>query len=129
MLRREAIPSLLIILMGTLDCVTTILGVAYAGAKELNPAMAVIVNSNVGAFLVVKIAATIFIALTYVFARKILHAPTQQKRQNLPLLKPSPLIRLRRPRMLPRLRRRKQPHHPHKINRQPAFFCGAAFSA
>ncbi len=78
MLRREAIPSLLIILMGTLDCVTTILGVAYAGATELNPAMAVIVNSNVGAFLVVKIAATIFIALTYVFARKILlHLPNK----------------------------------------------------
>ena len=78
MSRREIIPSLLIILMGALDCVTTIIGVTYSGAKELNPAMAVLVNSNVGVFLFVKIAATMFIALSYVFARKILqHIPNK----------------------------------------------------
>lgn len=78
MLRKEAIPSLFIILMGILDCVTTVLGVFYAGAKELNPAMALIVNSNVGAFLLVKMGATIFIALSYIFARQILqHLPNK----------------------------------------------------
>jgi hypothetical protein len=70
--RRELIPSLLIILMGTLDCLTTMIGVTYEGAKELNPAMAVIVDSNVGAFLIVKIVATVFIAVTYILARQIL---------------------------------------------------------
>ena len=68
----EVIPSLLIILMGSIDCVTTILGVVYSGAKEVNPVMAGIVSTNVGAFLAVKIGATIFIAATYIFARKIL---------------------------------------------------------
>lgn len=58
--------------MGTIDCVTTIIGVVYAGAKELNPAMAGIVSTNVGAFLVIKISATIFIAATYIIAKKIL---------------------------------------------------------
>jgi Domain of unknown function (DUF5658) len=78
MLKKEVIPSLLILLMGTLDCVTTVIGVAYSGAKELNPAMAIIVDSNVGAFLVVKIAATIFMAVSYVFARQILqHMPNK----------------------------------------------------
>ena len=76
--RRELIPSLLIILMGALDCLTTVIGVTYEGAKELNPAMAVIVDSNVGAFLIVKIFATVFIAITYIFARKILqHIPNK----------------------------------------------------
>ena len=78
MLKRELIPCLLIMLMGALDCVTTIIGVTYSGAKELNPAMAVLVNSNVGAFLVVKIAATVFIALSYFFTRRILqHMPNK----------------------------------------------------
>jgi hypothetical protein len=81
MLKKGAIPSLLIILMGTLDCITTIIGVSYSGAKELNPAMAAIISTNVGAFLVVKIAATAFIAFTYVFARKILmHMPNKSVR-------------------------------------------------
>ncbi len=72
MIKREVIPALLIILMGLMDCVTTIIGVSYNGAKELNPAMAAIVNNSVGAFAAIKIAATMFIALAYIFARKIL---------------------------------------------------------
>jgi len=72
MLKPGVIPCILIIFMGLMDCVTTIIGVGFSGAKELNPAMAVIVNSSVGAFLVVKVAATMFIAFTYFFARKIL---------------------------------------------------------
>ena len=58
--------------MGTLDCVTTVIGVLYSGAVELNPFMAGIVSSSIGAFVFVKIAATIMIALTYVFARQVL---------------------------------------------------------
>jgi len=72
MLRKEVIPSLLIILMGLIDCVTTVIGVFYSGDRELNPLMAGIVSSGIGTFLVVKIGATIFIALTYIFARQVL---------------------------------------------------------
>jgi len=79
MFKKEVIPSLLIIVMGLMDCVTTIIGVAFSGAKELNPAMAVIVNSNVGAFLVVKVAATAFIAFAYFFGRRVLmHLPNKE---------------------------------------------------
>jgi hypothetical protein len=72
MLRKEVIPSLIVILMGSIDCVTTVIGVFYSGDKELNPLMAGIVSNGVGAFLLVKIGATIFIALTYIFARQVL---------------------------------------------------------
>jgi hypothetical protein len=72
MLKKELLPSLLIILMGTMDCITTVIGVAYQGAKELNPVMAGIVSTNVGAFLVIKIGATVFIAATYLIARQML---------------------------------------------------------
>jgi len=72
MLRKEVIPSLLIILVGSVDCVTTVIGVFYFGDKELNPFMASIISNGIGAFLAVKVGATIFIALTYIFARQIL---------------------------------------------------------
>jgi membrane protein DedA with SNARE-associated domain len=58
--------------MGTIDCLTTVIGVVYSGAKELNPFMAGIVSTNIGAFLAVKIAATILIASTYILANKTL---------------------------------------------------------
>ncbi len=72
MLKRELIPSLLLIIMGSIDCFTTVIGVLYTGASELNPIMAGIVSTNIGAFLVVKLSATIFIAMAYILANKIL---------------------------------------------------------
>ena len=72
MLKTEAIPSLLLILMGSIDCLTTVMGVLYSGAKELNPFMAGIVSTNIGAFLAVKIAATLSIAFTYILANRTL---------------------------------------------------------
>ncbi|MGA3061255.1 MAG: DUF5658 family protein [Candidatus Bathyarchaeia archaeon] len=72
MLKTQAIPTFLLILMGTIDCLTTVIGVVYSGAKELNPFMAGIVSTNIGAFLAVKIAATILIASTYILANKTL---------------------------------------------------------
>ena len=78
MLMKEVIPSLLLILMGSIDCLTTVVGVLYSGAKELNPFMAGIVSTNIGAFLAVKIAATVLIAFTYILANKTL-IKTQNK--------------------------------------------------
>ena len=72
MLKKEAIPCFLLILMGTIDCLTTVIGVLYSGATELNPFMAGIVSTNIGAFLIVKIAATILIASTYFLANRTL---------------------------------------------------------
>ncbi len=72
MQKTEVIPSFLLILMGSIDCLTTVVGVLYSGATELNPLMAGIVSTNIGAFLVVKIAATMLIAFTYLLANKTL---------------------------------------------------------
>src|SRR5208337_5298475 len=72
MLMKEIVPSLLLVLVGSIDCLTTVIGVLYSGAKELNPLMAGIVSTNIGAFLAVKIAATVFIAFTYILANRTL---------------------------------------------------------
>jgi hypothetical protein len=64
--------SILIVLVGLMDCLTTVLGVQYFGAAESNPFMATMVSANIGAFLTVKIAATMLIALTYVLANRAL---------------------------------------------------------
>ena len=78
MLKTEVIPCFLLIFMGSIDCLTTVIGVLYSGATELNPFMAGIVNTNIVAFLVVKIVATIFIAFTYLLANRTL-TKTQNK--------------------------------------------------
>jgi hypothetical protein len=78
MLKTEVFPSFLLIFMGSIDCLTTVIGVLYFGAVELNPFLAGIVSTNIGAFLVVKLAATILIAFTYILANKTL-MKTQNK--------------------------------------------------
>lgn len=72
MFRGEVIPSILLVVMGTIDCITTVIGILYHGATELNPLMAGIVSSNIGAFLVVKLVATMIAASSFVFANKTL---------------------------------------------------------
>ena len=53
----------------------------FSGAKELNPVMAGMVSTNIGAFLVVKIAATMFIAFTYILANKaLIKAPNKSSK-------------------------------------------------
>jgi membrane protein DedA with SNARE-associated domain len=81
MLNTKTFPCILIVLMGSMDCLTTVIGVLYSGAAELNPFMAGIVSTNIGAFLVVKIAATILIAFTYILAnRTLMKTPNKTSR-------------------------------------------------
>ena len=75
---REIIPSLLLIVMGIIDSVTTVIGVMFSGDKELNPFMAGFASTNIGVFLAVKIVATLFIASTYILANRTL-IKTQNK--------------------------------------------------
>jgi Domain of unknown function (DUF5658) len=72
-LKAEVFPSFLIILLGSIDCVTTFIGVMYFGASELNPFMTGIVNSSMAGFLILKISATFLIGFTYVYAKRILN--------------------------------------------------------
>ena len=72
MLRTETFPSFLLIIMGSIDCLTTVIGVLYFGAAELNPFLAGIVSTNIQAFIAIKIVATIFMGLTYIQVKRIL---------------------------------------------------------
>ncbi len=72
MQRIEVITSLLLVLMGTIDCVTTVIGVMFSGASEVNPVMAGVISTNIDAFMVIKIAATALIAFIYLYANKLL---------------------------------------------------------
>jgi len=58
--------------MGSIDCLTTAIGVKYFGAVELNPLITGIVSTNITAFLALKISATLLIGATYILARRTL---------------------------------------------------------
>ena len=72
-LKAEIIQSFLIILLGSIDAITTVIGVLYFGAAELNPLMNGIVNTSILAFLALKITATFLIGFTYILAKRTLN--------------------------------------------------------
>ena len=74
----RAFPTLLLVLMGSIDCITTVVGTLYFGAVELNPVIAGVVTSNIAAFVVLKLATTFMICLIFFQAEKIL-MKTQDK--------------------------------------------------
>jgi hypothetical protein len=71
-LKSDVFPSFILILMGSIDCLTTVIGVLYFGASEMNPLMANIVSTNIFAFLALKISATFLIGFTYILAKRSL---------------------------------------------------------
>ncbi len=71
--RFRAVPSVILIIMGLMDCATTVIGVSYTGAVEANPCLAGIVSTNIYLFVVLKISATFLIGGTYIFAKKTLY--------------------------------------------------------
>jgi hypothetical protein len=72
-LKSDAFPSFILILMGSIDCLTTVIGVLYFGAAEMNPLMTGIVSTNIVAFLALKISATFLIGFTYILAKRSLN--------------------------------------------------------
>jgi hypothetical protein len=72
-LKSDIFPSFMLILMGSIDCLTTVIGVLYFGASELNPLMTGIVSTNIVAFLALKISATFLIGFTYILAKRSLN--------------------------------------------------------
>jgi hypothetical protein len=72
-LKTDVFPSLCLVLLGSIDCITTAIGVLYFGASELNPVLTGIVSTSILAFLVVKISATALIGSTYILARRTLN--------------------------------------------------------
>jgi hypothetical protein len=77
-IKSEVFPTAFLMVLGTIDCVTTVIGVLYSGAVELNPFMTRIVSTNIAAFMVVKLFATFLIGVTYMTAKIVLNK-TQNK--------------------------------------------------
>lgn len=71
--RTAILPGFLLVLMGSIDCVTTVIGTTYYGASEMNPILAGVVN-NVPLFMALKLTATFCIAGTYVLSTKVLNS-------------------------------------------------------
>ena len=72
MIKLQMVPSFLLVAMGLVDCLTTVIGISLSHASELNPFMAGVVSTNIGAFIALKIATSLIIASTYLIAHKIL---------------------------------------------------------
>ena len=68
----RAFPPLLIVLVGTLDCVTTVTGILFFGAVECNPFLAGVVSTNLPAFMILKMVTTVFVGIIFFQANKIL---------------------------------------------------------
>ncbi len=71
--KSEMFPSFILIFIGSIDCLTTVIGVVYYGAAELNPFLTGIVNTNIWAFLALKLSATFLIGFTYILANWLLN--------------------------------------------------------
>ncbi len=72
-------PSFILVLMGSIDCATTVIGLLYFGAAELNPFLAGLV-SNIPAFIALKLTATLCIGGTCILAYRILGSADKSSR-------------------------------------------------
>ena len=77
-IRTDILPTFVLVLIGTMDCFTTVVGVIYFGAAELNPILSSVVHSSIVAFIVLKLTATLCIAGTYMLAKKMLNKTTDK---------------------------------------------------
>lgn len=68
----RTIPSLAILLMGSMDWLTTVVGINYFGAVEANPFIAYIAHQSLPAFTVVKLFTTLIVGLVFYQANKCL---------------------------------------------------------
>lgn len=69
-LRIQAIPSLSFIIMGSLDWLTTIMGIFYVGAVEANPFLTDIAGTNLLAFTAIKLFTTASVGFLFYKAEK-----------------------------------------------------------
>ncbi len=66
------VPGLILVLLGSMDCLTTLLGTLYFGARELNPFIAALLSTSISAFVFVKLGVTICVAIVFVLAERAL---------------------------------------------------------
>ena len=73
--KKALVLCLVLILMGFLDWLTTVLGVLYFGAVELNPLFASIINSNILVYSGIKLSAAVLIGFLFYKGYAIEKAP------------------------------------------------------
>ncbi|MGE5555972.1 MAG: DUF5658 family protein [Methanocella sp.] len=66
------VASLMLVLMGSMDCLTTVVGTVYFGAQELNPLVAGLIYTNLHAFVFVKLAVTVGVGVAFVWIERTL---------------------------------------------------------
>jgi|SRR5665647_473567 len=71
-LRVKAIMTVMLALMGVLDCITTVVGIHFFGAFEQNPLMASLIQTNLSAFIAIKLAATAFMCFSFFQADRLI---------------------------------------------------------
>ena len=72
MLRVKAVTSLALVLVGSMDWLTTIIGIACVGAVESNPFIAGIAGASLPAFTAIKLSTTVFIGLLFYQGERML---------------------------------------------------------
>lgn len=66
------VASFVLILMGSMDCLTTVVGALYFGTQELNPIVAGLLEVNVPAFVLVKLGITFAVGIIFIWAERTL---------------------------------------------------------
>jgi hypothetical protein len=78
MLKIKRYPALLLAIMGSMDCVTTVIGILYFGAVEVNPFIASVISTNLPAFVILKLGTTAFVCLLFLQTEKIVKKAKKQ---------------------------------------------------
>lgn len=65
--------SLFLIFMGSMDCLTTVIGTMFFQTQELNPVLSGLVRSDLSAFVFVKLSVTVVVGLIFILAQKTLN--------------------------------------------------------
>lgn len=73
--KKEILIFTSLIIAGFLDWLTTMVGIAFFGAKELNPIMAGLTETNLVAFSAIKLAAIVVVALLFFKASHLANKP------------------------------------------------------
>lgn len=81
MFHLKTIPSLSLVTAGSLDWLTTVIGIAYFGAVEGNPLMAQFTSSNLFIYSIIKLLTTIIVGFIFYKAEKILNTVEEKNSQ------------------------------------------------
>jgi len=71
--RVRAVPSFALIFAGSMDCLTTVIGILFFGAVESNPFLSSMTSANLLLFTIMKLTSTLFVGAMFHQANKVLN--------------------------------------------------------